>query len=379
MGKNVFVTGGSGFLGREVLRRASLKTEDVFYVLSRSEASDVKISDSLMHIDQDRIQILRGDLNKPYLGIDSKYRKSLRGIINEIWHMAASTSFENSKRDEIFATNLYGTRNVIDVAKEWSGLDRIIYMGTAYVCGTDQREIPETGLEKNGRKFKNPYEESKLISEEEVRKSELPFVVLRPSIIVGDSRTGEAQGERRMVYGYLRGLYQAAMMSFDSPRDINFWNYWKKVGNGHDIREFPIRLRSNPDTTKNFVPIDDVVNVTMDVIESKDSLGKTYNIVNENNLTMREIVDAMQRSLKITGANQIPNWEKTADATIAERAAFKTTPPYWPYTHVSEPKWRDENTRSLPTERIVMTKDLFQFLMDSYVDKELRPNGNSHY
>ena len=49
--------------------------------------------------------------------------------IREVWHLAASTSFEASKRDETFRANVDGTRNLLDVARwRWDKLDVLYHM-----------------------------------------------------------------------------------------------------------------------------------------------------------------------------------------------------------------------------------------------------------
>jgi len=65
---------------------------------------------------------------------------------------------------------------------------------------------------KNG--FRNSYEESKYESEILIRKTSLPWTIFRPSIIVGDSRTFDSQGENRMVYGFVLGIYYSILKKY---------------------------------------------------------------------------------------------------------------------------------------------------------------------
>ena len=86
--------------------------------------------------------------------------------------------------------NLHGTRNVVRFLAECPRLDRLHYVSTCYVSGTTTGVFHETDLDV-GQSFKNHYEETKFLAEMEVARSGLPVTTYRPSIVVGDSRTGE--------------------------------------------------------------------------------------------------------------------------------------------------------------------------------------------
>jgi nucleoside-diphosphate-sugar epimerase len=109
-------------------------------------------------------------------------------------HCAASVSFgldlERSR-----SINVDGTRRVVELAercaRRGAGLDRLTYVSTAYVAGTHRGLFAEDQL-RVGQRFRNSYEQSKFEAEALVRDRArvLPLQVLRPSIVVGDARTG---------------------------------------------------------------------------------------------------------------------------------------------------------------------------------------------
>lgn len=130
------------------------------------------------------------------MGVDSSFPSSF----DEVWHIAASTAFDESRRAEIEEANLIGTRNVLNFVKK-RDVGKFFYMSTAYIAGLEKGVIPEGRVSHNSG-FKNPYEETKYVCDQRVQDSGLPFIVIRPSIIIGDSRTGNPMGEERMFYGY---------------------------------------------------------------------------------------------------------------------------------------------------------------------------------
>jgi nucleoside-diphosphate-sugar epimerase len=375
MGKNVFVTGASGFLGKELVNRFLMDgSRDHFYLLVRSDGKQRDLEEKYKWVQPGRIDYVHGDIEKSYVGISGRQLEKLAGSVDEVWHMAASTSFDDSKRMDIKKTNLAGTQNVLDLAGEFPKLSRFYYMGTAYVCGENQGVIPEGEFDKP-KSFKNLYEETKFDCESKVRSSGLPQTVLRPSIIVGDSRTGDAKGENRMFYGYLLALYRSALHMFGDEEQ--FRKNWKANGERPDVNA---RLFGSVGTTKNIVTIDDVVNVCDAVRGADDNLGKTYNIVNVNNLTMGDATSVIEDALRIKGFSfdsSLSSRDRLNRDSVAERAAHRFTKQFWKYFQVSEPDWKHDNVDELGVKRVDMTVPLFDFMMKTYVNNELmRRNGD---
>jgi nucleoside-diphosphate-sugar epimerase len=103
-------------------------------------------------------------------------------------------------------------------------LDRLSYVSTAYVAGEPRRLFGEHELDV-GQRFRNPYERSKFEAERMVRERAhgLPLQVLRPSIVVGDSRTGRTSSFN-VLYGPLKAFARGAIPAIparrSSPVDI---------------------------------------------------------------------------------------------------------------------------------------------------------------
>jgi nucleoside-diphosphate-sugar epimerase len=294
--------------------------------------------------------------------------------INAVWHFAASTEFDEEKRPIIELMNKTGTRNLVDIVERLP-LEDFFYCSTAYVCGTALPEdvIPEGDFEPRG--FKNPYEETKFGCERMIRRSTMPWTILRPSIMIGDSRTKSADGETRMIYGYCLGVYdgvcsvlkQSAADDTDSRK--RFWRYWQNVNgnrsNWLDLRG--VRVDADPRCTENAVTIDDVVNVFMAVQRDPSRHGKTYNIVNPVPVTMQTLVDSTLTALK--ARNLVLDPTLVVDKkSPGERLMYKRTSVYRPYVHLKEPIWEMGNTRAVvpDQQRVLMTETLFGQLLEKF-------------
>jgi nucleoside-diphosphate-sugar epimerase len=120
--------------------------------------------------------------------------------------------------------NVDGTRHVLDFAADASELRSFAYVGTAYVAGERTGLIREDELAV-GQGYRNTYEQSKAEAEALVRSrmDSLPGVILRPSIIVGDSRTGATSSFKMMYWPlkiYARGLWRTVPGYPDAVLDI---------------------------------------------------------------------------------------------------------------------------------------------------------------
>jgi len=155
---------------------------------------------------------------------------------------------------------------------------------------------------------------------------------------------------------------------------MEFWSGWKvrAASNPLDVN---LRLYGSPLATKNFLTVDDAVNVCMAVRASRDKIGKTFNAVNANNLTLQSMLDSFQPLLKVRGIRYEPGLslsQISVRENPAEAFAFKATRDFRPYAIGPEPRWVTDNVDRLGVQRIRMTRQLFRFVIRSYVQRHLR-------
>jgi len=362
--KKIFITGATGFLGRNLLESLIRSSEkDMFFILARSDAARRMLQEQLGWVPPQRFRIVSGDVTLPNCGLGEHTLRQVVQGPTEFWHIAAATSFDNSKREEIIRANLGGTANVISLAKQAKSLEALYYASTAYIAGTNADTILEDRMPANNG-FKNIYEESKYESEKRVRESGLPFVVMRPSIILGNSRTGDSQCETRMMYGYLLGLYYSIIKNM--PSEGAFIQQWRHSQQTH----VHLRLLGYYHARKNFICVDDVVNMIME-IKRQRPLCKTFNLTSKCFISLADVKSAVERSLNIRGLELVGS--DIADPTMTERRIMRFTKPFEPYALKSDPVWDTTNTDQALTEykRIDMSPALFAFLMQRFVEQHI--------
>jgi len=273
-----FVTGVTGFVGSHLAYRL-LEDGHPVVALARGGKNasardrvievldEVAGSEDRLRPHLDRLEVLEGDISKPFLGLDEDSFRRAASMTDEVWHCAASLSFTDEERDEIFQMNVGGTQKILDLVQQTRSR-RLHHVSTAYVAGT--KEFAKESEIQTGQKFRNAYEASKceaelIVADAHARKI-LTSTIYRPSIVIGDSVTGRAT-HFHGVYAFIRGLFTGAT------------RLRRKAGsNGHV--HLPVRVLGKMTTTLNFVPIDYVVNGMVKIGGQPASAGGTYHLAN---------------------------------------------------------------------------------------------------
>jgi len=265
-----FVTGFPGFLGSELVRgllRANPTRDAVclvqpkFRSLATSRIREIEREDPEV---TGRIRTLPGDISLTDLGLGDA--GPLRERVREVYHLAAV--YDLSVAAEVAdAVNVAGTRHVIRFCRRCPNLQRLHYVSTCYVSGRYEGRFTEAHLEE-GQAFHNHYERSKYRAEVMVRSAieeGLPGTVYRPSIVVGDSRTGATQ-------------------KYDGPYYIIRWLL-------RQPRVAVLPVLGRPDEHRvNFVPRDFVIQAMLALAHRDDTVGGTFHLADPAPPTADDIV-----------------------------------------------------------------------------------------
>jgi thioester reductase-like protein len=275
--RTIFLTGFPGFIAARLVAR--LASEEVqFFLLVQPqfvEAAQESVKQIALETDTrlENYAIIPGDIAHPDLGMDADDAASVRYETTDVFHLAAIYDLAID-RETAMRVNLGGTKNVNRFVRSLNHLRRYNYVSTCYVAGRRTGRISEDELEHDAG-FRNFYEESKYLAECEVErlKSDLPVTIFRPSVVVGDSRTGET-AKYDGIYYLIHYLRKAPYLL----RTVN-------VGNNQ------VRL--------NLVPVDFVVEAIAKLSQDENAKGKTIALADPDPLTTAELFDVI--AMEMTG------------------------------------------------------------------------------
>ena len=211
--------------------------------------------------------IVPGDIRQPDLGLTASVRDRIAAEVRQVWHLAAVYDLAIDSATAR-AVNIDGTLHVLDLCQRLPRLHRLLYISTCFVAGDRSGVVYEDELDR-GQGFRNHYEATKFAAEQQVRRrmADVPTVILRPAVVVGDSRTGEmAKGD---------GPYFVMRLLLRLPR-------WVPM-----IRPGPCAAAVN------LVPVDVLVDAMARLAAHPQALGRTFHLADPTPRSAAWLLDGM--------------------------------------------------------------------------------------
>ena len=242
------VTGAAGFLGSHVARQLVARGEDV-RVLVRASSSNRAISDL-------SLEYVTGDLRDT-----ASLERAMNGV-QRVFHVAADYRLWAKHPQDIYDSNVGGTKNVLAAAKR-AGVAQLIYTSTVATIAVDRPELPNEFTQAKLQEMIGHYKRSKWMAEQEVlnaAKEGLPVIVAMPTTPVGP------------------------------------WD-WKPTPTGKIILDFLNgKMPGYVETGLNFVGVEECAAGHL-LVSEKGKIGERY-LLGAENLTLKEVLDTLA---KITG------------------------------------------------------------------------------
>jgi dihydroflavonol-4-reductase len=177
----VFVTGGTGFIGGEVVRQLRERGDEVA-CLVRSPAKGEKLSAL-------GCELIAGDLSD-----ESAIRRGMEGSDAAI-HAAAmyEVGIPRSQHPAMREANVAGTEHVLNAARE-AGVAKIVYVSTVGAFGNTHSKIVDETYEHPGKEFTSYYEETKWEAHRVAKRmiaDGLPCTIVQPGGVYGPGDTSQ--------------------------------------------------------------------------------------------------------------------------------------------------------------------------------------------
>jgi thioester reductase-like protein len=209
---------------------------------------------------RDRVSLWVGDPRSMDLGLSGEEFAMLSEHVEVIHHCASITDPAGTAEEA--AGNLRAAAEILELAEAAPRLKRLVCWSSATVSGNREGFVKETDLD-DAMGFRNPVEESLYRMERMFRESadEIPIVILRPALILGDSVTGEVED--------LNGLYLLIRFLLSAPED------------------YRIPTPSRTGVRISAIPVDYAVKAGLRIAAHESSIGRTFHIVDPKPVTVQ--------------------------------------------------------------------------------------------
>jgi len=299
------VSGATGFVGRALVLELLTTTDADIACLVRSSSRPGQPGTRLVSALTDaaraygypeaikrdiarRCRLVPADLHHPL-------KVALR--VDQVWHCAGSLRYHERDRRLVHQTNVDGTAHLLQFAAA-NGAKALHYVSTAYVAGTRDGLIREDRAHLD--KAQNAYEESKVRAEELVLSTTaFRTTVLRPSVVIGHSRTAA-------VSGNLSGIYSLG---------LSLARHVREPGG--------IRMCIDPQATANLVPIDQVAAEAV-ACGQAGRPHEIFHLVGWPTVPVRTLIEGICRALDVgpvTFVDRVTDLRES-DRRLADRMAY---------------------------------------------------------
>jgi nucleoside-diphosphate-sugar epimerase len=337
MARGILLTGATGLLGRYFLRDLLACGQTVAVLLrGRAGMTAGERADELLNFACESVGrrlprpvVLEGDLTGPGLGLGTAERRWLGTRGGAVVHSAAYVSYQPTPDGEPWETNVTGTRRLLEQCRSL-GVREVHHLSTAFVCGDRRGFVREDELD-CGNGSPNAYEQSKFAGEQVVRQ--FPGVcatVYRPSVVVGDSRTGYTS----TYHHFYRFLELAVRLSTHAGTPS---------GGTRRRQRLPLRLPLTGEETQNLVPVDWVSQTLVALLRRPQWHGRTFHLVAHRAVRLREIKAVVEALLHLEGV-RLAGPDGLPDPTPLEQRVLEQFKDYWSYLH-SDLQFDSTNTR----------------------------------
>jgi nucleoside-diphosphate-sugar epimerase len=343
MALRVLLTGGTGFVGKEIIWQAAhdddiaemivvirprqvvdRKTGEVVKTLSPAERGETLL-DRLWLEDsrvRSKFMFVEGDVEQPDLGIDSQRLEELGPRITHVIHCAASVAFDDPY-EKSFRTNVTGTLNALRFSHALQSSPGSAFVShssieTSYIHG---RKV--TGLAREAQVvfprnfYNNYYEATKAMASFETERfmleKGLRVVQLCPAIVIGETKAGNNRGDSKVVNApvNLFGRAQEALVSQEGS--------WMDRSKGAMLAKMACVFPADPTAELNLVPVDRVVAGILAALKKPAAVGERIHLAGDHRLTSHQIAQIVQEELGVKVKLAEPTLHRTVTLPIVTK------------------------------------------------------------
>lgn len=319
----LLLTGGTGFVGQEILWQAAFdddvvecvvlirpktiqdrKTGEVKVKLSAEERGRLLL-DRLWLADTPfagKFRFISGDVEKDRLGIDEEEYERLTHDLTHVVHCAASVAFDDPY-EASFRANVSGTLNALafsEGVQKTKGSPFVAHVAieTSYIHGRQTKDAAREDEIVFPRNFYNNYYEltkamASIETERFMLDRNLRVVQLCPAIVIGESRAGNNRGDTKVVNAPVN-VFGRAHEALQHQKG-NVFDRTRAAALARMALLFP----GDPSAELNLIPVDRVVMGILAALKRPMAVGQRVHLATDNRLTSQQIRDTVKDELGV--------------------------------------------------------------------------------
>jgi len=320
----VLLTGGTGFIGQEIIWQAARddaivemvilirpkavtnrQTGQVERVISPAERGAELLRRLWLETpeQQAKFRFIAGNIEQPMLGIAPDELTRLEQTITHVIHCAASVSFDDTY-EATYQSNVTGTLNALAFSVHLqnapdSPFVEHIGIETSYIHGRQMREpAQEDAMVFPSNYYNNYYELTKAMASIETEKcmllQGLRVLQLCPAIVIGKLRTGDNRGDTKVVNAPINMFGRIHETLVDSHSNMA----------QRSIAGLMARLAcvfpADPGAQLNLITVDWVVNGIMAALYRPETVGERIHLASDRHLTPKAIGQIFKEELGLS-------------------------------------------------------------------------------
>lgn|SRR3989338_4936184 len=258
--KKVLVTGSDGFIGSHLVEELLRRGADVRAFVYYNSFNHWGWLDTLPGSMRKKIQVFSGDIRDP-----NGVMEAVKGM-DTVFHLAAliGIPFSYNSPDSYVDTNIKGTLNVLQAARNWS-IRKLVHTSTSEVYGTAQYAPIDEDHPINPQ---SPYAATKSAADSLAlsfyRSFDFPVTILRPFNTFGPRQSARAIIPT-IITQICSGQKVIRLGNLDAKRDLNY--------------------------------VRNTVDAFIQVAEEKDTNGQVFNTGSGVEISIKELADMIQSIL----------------------------------------------------------------------------------
>ena len=317
------LTGGTGFVGQEILWQASQdvdvaeavvlirpkeirdrKTGELLKTLSPAERGEDLLRRLWLDAPEDRakFRFIAGDVEQPNMGIAEDELEVLQKTLTHVIHCAASVAFDDPY-EKSFRANVTGTLNALEFSHSLQTAEEspfIAHLGieTSYIHGRQVNAVAREEEVIFPRNFYNNYYEltkamASIETERFIVEKKLRVVELCPAIVIGESRAGNNRGDTKVVNAPVN-VFGRAHQALSQPKGS-----FVERSKASVIARMACIFPGDPSAEINLIPVDRVVAGIIAALKKPAAMGRRVHLGTDNRVTSEEMMQIVHEELGI--------------------------------------------------------------------------------